>query len=60
MVHYGLRPNAPYSLIDDLGRVDAETALLRRALTQCEADLLSGAFVRAGPGSIRIATRERL
>ena len=45
-------------LIDDLGRVDAETTLLRRVLAQCAAELSHGTFVRAGPGAIRIVEAE--
>lgn len=43
-------------LIDDTGRVDVETALLRQVLGQYGAALSSGAFVRAGPEGARIAT----
>jgi len=44
-------------LIDDTGRVDAETALLRQVLEHHGAALAAGAFVRAGPGGVRVATQ---
>jgi len=55
LVYRDLRHHCGLLLVDDLGSASAESALILAALSVHVAALTTGAFPRAGPGSIREA-----